>query len=74
MFTEYRENKYMLTKREMEICKLLCKGYSNREIALELHIEIITVKSFIKNIADKSGLKNRTQIAIEYFKMVKGKI
>jgi LuxR family maltose regulon positive regulatory protein len=50
-----------LTPREMEIMRLICKGYSNPEIASELVVTINTVKKHTSNIYGKLGVSSRTQ-------------
>ncbi len=54
--------KYDVSKREKEIIELLLKGSSNREIADTLFISPNTVKTHIKNIYRKLGVKNRVQL------------
>ena len=51
----------LLTMREKEVLQLVTKGYSNGEIALELHISINTVKRHMNNIFLKLGVTTRTQ-------------
>lgn len=41
----------------------ICKGMSNREIALNLNIATFTVKSHVHNILEKLELHSRLQIA-----------
>ncbi len=52
-----------LTEREMEILKLIAKGYSNETIAEQLVISIGTVKGHVSNILSKLHLVDRTQAA-----------
>jgi LuxR family maltose regulon positive regulatory protein len=40
---------------------LICKGYSNQEIASELVVTINTVKKHTSNIYGKLGVRGRTQ-------------
>ena len=49
-----------LTRRELEILKLIARGLSNREIAAALSIGEGTVKWFVKNILGKLGVNDRT--------------
>ncbi|MGI6778352.1 MAG: response regulator transcription factor [Acetivibrionales bacterium] len=58
------KDKNGLTSRETEICGLVAKGMSNREISKALYITEGTVKNHITNILSKLGLSHRTQIAI----------
>lgn len=52
-----------LTKREVEIVRLIDDGLSNKEIAARLHIEISTVKNHVHNILDKLHFRNRYSAA-----------
>jgi len=53
-----------LTKREMEILKLIAQGMSNSEIAEKFVISKYTVKGHVSNILSKLHLADRTQAAI----------
>jgi DNA-binding NarL/FixJ family response regulator len=52
-----------LTEREMEVLKLIAKGYSNERIANQLVISMGTVKGHVSNILSKLHLVDRTQAA-----------
>ncbi len=51
-----------LTKREIDVLKLVAQGYTNDEIAEKMFISKNTVKSHIKNIYLKLDVKNRIQV------------
>ncbi|MDP2339244.1 MAG: LuxR C-terminal-related transcriptional regulator [Bacteroidota bacterium] len=53
-----RDTDTELTKREIEVLKLLTKGYSNKEIADQLFVSTHTVISHRKNISEKTGIKS----------------
>jgi NarL family two-component system response regulator LiaR len=53
-----------LTKREMEILKLIANGLSNSEMAAQLVISEYTVKGHVSNILSKLHLADRTQAAV----------
>jgi len=53
----------MLTEREMEVLKLIAKGYPNDKIAEQLVISVGTVKGHVSNILSKLHLVDRTQAA-----------
>jgi DNA-binding NarL/FixJ family response regulator len=53
-----------LTRREVEVLRLIAKGATNREIAEQLIISEGTVKNHISNILSRLGLRDRTQAAI----------
>ncbi|PWT96540.1 MAG: hypothetical protein C5B52_15560 [Bacteroidetes bacterium] len=48
----------ILTKREMEILRLVCKEYSNAQIAEQLFLSIGTVETHRKNLIAKLGVNN----------------
>ena len=50
-----------LTRRELEILKLVQRGRRNREIAHEMGIEEKTVKNHINNIYSKLGIASRVE-------------
>lgn len=56
----------LFSERELQIMKLISKGFSNKEISKSLYISEGTVKNYITSILDKTGLSHRTQIAIYY--------
>ncbi|MEU8106119.1 LuxR C-terminal-related transcriptional regulator [Nonomuraea muscovyensis] len=53
-----------LTRREMEIARLVAKGMTSKEIAADLVISQRTVESHIEHILSKLGFHSRTQIAV----------
>ena len=53
-----------LTQRELEVLRLVAKGRSNREIADELVITELTVRTHVSNILGKLQLASRTQAAL----------
>lgn len=52
-----------LTNRELEIARLVARGYDNQRIATALGISIRTVGTHITNILHKADVANRTQLA-----------
>lgn len=57
-----------LTEREWEVARLVAEGLDNREIAAEAYLSEGTVRNNISNILSKMSLKNRTQIAVTFWK------
>lgn len=53
-----------LTPREVEVLTLIARGRSNKEIAVDLHISVKTVKTHVSNILGKLHMMDRTQAAI----------
>jgi len=55
-------NNFSLTKREYDIVLCISEGLTNSEIADRLFISERTVATHIRNILEKTDLKNRVQI------------
>jgi DNA-binding NarL/FixJ family response regulator len=62
---------FHFTKLELEVIKLVAKGKTNKEIAADLHLVEGTVKNYLKKILNKTGLKNRVQLAVYYLENLK---
>ena len=55
------EETKVLSGREAEVLRLLARGYSNKEIARDLHIGEETVRTHVRRIMAKLGVRRRTQ-------------
>lgn len=51
-----------LTPREREVVGLVLRRYSNARIAEEMHVSQTTVKTHVRNILGKLGLKSRWEL------------
>lgn len=59
---------YDLNEKETEIITKVADGLSNKEIAEVLFLSEGTVRNYISVILDKLNLRDRTQLAIFYYK------
>lgn len=57
-----------LTEREREVVRAIADGMSNAEVAEALYMSEGTVRNHISAILAKLGLRNRTQIAVYYYR------
>jgi DNA-binding CsgD family transcriptional regulator len=54
----------LLTPRQMEIARLIARGYSNRQIAEEANIAYATVERHVSNILSRLQFHGRGQVAL----------
>jgi DNA-binding NarL/FixJ family response regulator len=57
-----------LTNREREVTMLAADGKSNGEIAGELHLSVLTVRSHIQRAMTKLGARDRAQLVVLAYK------
>jgi len=61
-------DRYGITDKELEIISKIAEGLSNKEIAQQLFLSEGTIRNNISTILDKLNLRDRTQLAIFYYK------
>ena len=59
---------YDISGKERGIIELVAEGLSNREIAEKLYLSEGTVRNYVSAILEKLGLRDRTQLAVFYYK------
>ena len=59
---------YDISRRELEIIRLIADGLSNKEIASQLFLSEGTVSNYLSSILDKLQLRDRTQVAVFYYR------
>lgn len=53
-----------LTEKELEVLREVINGESDAGIAEKLHMSLRTVKGHIQSMRDKTGFRNRTELAV----------
>ena len=53
-----------LTRREIDVLELLCRGLPNKQIAAQLELQLVTIKLHVRGICRKLDASNRTQAAL----------
>jgi DNA-binding NarL/FixJ family response regulator len=59
---ERSENLELLTRRELEVLKLIAEGHTSNEIATTLVLSIKTIESHRANILSKLGMRDRVDL------------
>ena len=62
---ETEEEAIPLTERELEVLRLMARGWSNQRIAKELSITERTVRFHVGNVLGKLGVSSRTEAVVE---------
>lgn len=66
----FDNEKFGINDKEFEIIKLIAEGMSNKEIASELFLSEGTIRNYLSIILEKLNLRDRTQLAVFYYKNV----
>ena len=67
---ELIKKRYRMTKRELEIARLVCLGLNNEQIAVNLRIKHGTVKTHVRNIYRKTWVNNKVSMLLKFFSEV----
>lgn len=59
-----------LNEKEFEIMRLVAEGLNNKEIATTLFLSEGTVRNYLSSTLEKLELRDRTQLAIYYYKHI----
>ena len=65
---EFDYSRYEITEKERAIIELVAEGFSNKEIAGKLFLSEGTVRNYISAVLEKLSLRDRTQLAVFYYK------
>ena len=53
------------SERELEVLRLVVAGETDAVIAEKLFISVATVKTHIQNMKNRTGFRNRTELAVK---------
>lgn len=68
--SEFDYVQYEINEKEQSIIELVAEGLSNREISDKLFLSEGTVRNYISSVLEKLSLRDRTQLAVFYYKNV----
>ncbi len=60
-----RKKRPSLSEREIEIVRLVAKGFSNDELAERLHLSPDTIKAHLRHVYEKLGVESRVEAVTE---------
>ena len=63
---QHIQKRYRMTQREVEVAKLICRGFCSEEAAKSLDITYGTVKAHIRNIYRKAGVHNKIAMLLKF--------
>lgn len=61
-----------LSEKDHELIYWVAQGLNNKEIAEKMHFSEGTIRNYLSEILDKLSIRDRTQLAIYYFKNIEG--
>lgn len=70
-FAPFDYRMYGINEKEQEIIEQVALGLSNKEIAAKLFLSEGTVRNYVSVILDKLDLRDRTQLAVFYYRKEK---
>lgn len=65
----WEEARSLLTGREIQIVHLICLGLLTKQVADRLHLSEFTVRSYLKTVYCKLGVRSRGGLAYSYAKV-----
>jgi len=66
----YIQRRYHISPRELEVAKLVCKGFVNGDIARKLNVKPGTVKTHLKSIFAKTHARNKITLLLRFMEDV----
>lgn len=69
--SKFDSSAFNITTKEMELIELIADGLSNKEIAERLFLSEGTVRNYLSSVLEKLELRDRTQLAVFYYKNLK---
>jgi DNA-binding NarL/FixJ family response regulator len=58
------QQRFRLSCRQTQICKLVCEGYANKQIAGELGVTLDTIRMHLKEVFRKMEVRTRVDLVV----------
>ena len=62
----FLKNRYNMTPRELQVAILICRGFSNDEVATALKMKHGTVKTHLRNIYRRTRVKSKILLLLRF--------
>lgn len=66
-YTDFYKQKFKLSKRELQLVRMIKQGMTNKEVAEELHLSIHTVEAHRKKVHAKLGVSSVAELVKKAF-------
>jgi len=66
----FLKKRYNLTPRELQVAILICRGFSNNEVAKALKMQHGTVKTHLRNIYRRTRVKSKILLLLRFIEDV----
>jgi len=67
----YIQKRYRMSPREIQVAKLVCRGFTNGDIARQLRVKPGTVKTHLRSIFNKTRARNKISMLLKFIENVR---
>jgi DNA-binding CsgD family transcriptional regulator len=67
---EYLKKCWHITHRELQVTKLICDGFDNKQIGKKLGISYNTVRAHLGNVFRKVGIKGKASLILRFVEVI----
>jgi len=63
---DYIQRRYRMSPRELQVARLVCRGFTNADVANELNVKQGTVKTHLRSIFSKVRARNKISLLLRF--------
>ena len=63
---DYIQRRYRMSPRELQVARLVCRGFTNADVANELNVKQGTVKTHLRSIFSKVRATNKISLLLRF--------
>jgi DNA-binding CsgD family transcriptional regulator len=68
-YSDFYKEKFKLSKRELQLVRMIKRGMTNKDVAEELHLSIHTVEAHRKKVHAKLGVSSVAELVKKAFEL-----